>query len=341
MACEINETTIDLTADTIFPGTFLGYGDIHTYKFTMSENETISFNVDIQQSNGSNPNATLKLYRVEHNDDITDLGISYLYNFYNSFEYDGIVGNYFLCLENLYESTYELSASFTDYEGILMPIAIAYTGEGGDSIDELPLEPICHEEIGYEMIDGELPTGLTFYSNGNIWGIAEEQDCDSRSDEAPSWNWKEYQHESEGCWPTFKEYYFRVSAYFMDHPYIKTDREFKICVHNNWDLDDQRDNMDNLTHKEYIISYVDVELDPTGLCPCTETKEIITERIVDLNRNISDNWREEYNQLDKLMYEKQCPVRHDIVQKPDIFIEPVPVDNTLPDTLCPICPDDK
>lgn len=332
MACEINENTVPITALEVYYDEFLGFGDSHSYSYSMSENETVTFYVNIQQQL-TTPNATLRLYRIEHNGDITSLGISYLRSYRNVFEYDGTIGNYFFCLESIYSATYDLTVDFTDYNGVLMPIAEGYTGEEG--FLDLGSEPApCQLEIGYRMIDGELPKGLEFYTTGNIWGIAQEQDCESREDEVPSWNWKEI---TEGfVWPTAKEYFINVQAYFIKYSYVKTNKWFKVCVHNNWDLDDQRENL-NYSQSVFDVSYVDVELDPTGLCPCTETREIITERIVEFSKYITDDQRE---QLEKLMYEKQCGERHDIPPKEDLYLE-IEEDKSLPETLCPVCPDDK
>ena len=339
MTCEINETTIPLIADTTYYGEWSGFGDIHTYKYSMSENETITFRINIQQQLTA-PNATLQLYRVEHDGTITSLGISYLRNYINVFEYDAIVGDYYFCLESIYNATYDLLVEFTDYTGVLLPVAEGYTGEIGESFFEEP-EAICQEEIGYRLLSGDLPTGIKFLSSGNIIGTAEEQDCDSRIDEVPSWNWKQIDNQEFNIVPTAKEFIINVQAYFVDHPYVKTNKRFKVCVHNNWDLDDQTDNILNFSRKEYDITYVEIELDPTGLCPCTGEEEIITERIVNFSKNVSDDWTEDNNQLDKLTYEKQCLLRHDIDPKEDVYIEPIQEDVALPDTLCPICPNDK
>lgn len=332
MACEISVNTIPLEADIVYMGDWNGYGDIDTYSYTMIENETITFTVNINQV-GSLPNATLKLYRIEGNN-IISLGVSYLRNAGNTFIYDGIIGDYFFCLESLYSATYDVSASFTDYTGITFINMIGNTGEYSDSTFPEVIPKPCTNEVAYKLINGTLPTGLKFESSGIISGNAGEQDCDSRSDEAPSWNWKRVDQNDGSFHPTYKEYPFQVRAYLLEYPFVWADKWFKICVHNNWNLDPA--DILNLSRTEYTVHENEVELPKQSeLCPpCTEINTYTTERIINFRRYDIDAFKE---QFDKLLYEKQCKVRHKIPYQEPLYLH---VDEVKEDTdLCPICPD--
>jgi len=343
--CILDENTVAISPDTIYEGDLYGFGDSDSFSFTMSENETVTFLIKlINDADASSlPRGTLTLFRLDGNNDDIQLGTSHLWVQNNIFTYDGIVGDYYFCLENFYESTYQLEVGFTDYDGVIFPIATALTGEYADG-DWPPIEiPKCHEEMGYKIIDGNLPLDIgnlpnefNFHSAGIITGTPGEQDCESENYEAPSWNWKEYD-QSVGMNPTAKEYNFKVRAYFIDHPFVYLDRWFKVCVHNNWDYDEP--DILNLQRAEYDVSYIDREIDgQSELCPpCIETKTIITERIIDFQKWDIDGFLE---QLNKMMYEKQCAERHKLPKQDPIYHESKKIEEVA-EVLCQVCPKDK
>jgi len=343
MACELNENTIPLDGNTLYEGHLDGFGDVVTYSFDMIENETITFNVNIINDSGSGtlPNATLILFKILDGN-VINLGTSYLQSQVNVFNYDGVVGDYFFCLENVYSCNYSVLVEFTDYDGIVFTRMYSYSGESMDGEWPIVEIPPCNQEVSYEITNGKLPLDIsnepedfTFESSGIIYGVPGEQDCESEDDETPSWNWKRYDSET-GIHPLGKEYDFIIRAYFTKYPYVFIEKAFKICVFNNWDYD--KPDLINLQRTEYDVSYVEVELpNQSPLCtPCTETKEIITERII--------NWKEYdiegfLKRMDKLMYEKQCKERHELPKLDDVYREPEIIINEV--NPCDVCPEDE
>jgi len=342
MACELSENTIALEGNTEYTGNLSGFGDVDTYSFTMTENETITFKINIVNDDGSGtlPNATLKLFRLSDGD--VGLGTSFLQRQNNIFTYDGIVGDYYFCLENLYACEYTLLVEFTDYNGIIFDRMYCHSGEYSDGDFPEVVIPPCNQRVAYKIVNGVLPIDIgnfpetfTFESSGIIYGTAGEQDCESESFESPSWNWKKYD-QSSGLKPTSKKYRIIVRAYFIEYPYVYLDQEVQVCVHNNWDYDEP--DILNLQRTEYDVSYIDIEVEDGSLCmPCKETKEIVTERIIKFNKFDIDGF---LGQLDSMMYEKQCMERHKLPELDHVYHEPKKVKEKL-DDLCPICPDDK
>ena len=153
---------------------------------------------------------------------------------------------------------------------------------------------------------------------------------------SPSWNWKKYDS-AVGITATYKPYPIKVRAYLTNYPFVYVDKWVQVCVHNNWSYDEP--DILNLQRTEYDVSYIDVELpNQSVLCPpCMETKEIITERVIEFKKYDIEGFMD---QMDKLMYEKQCKERHKLPELDDIYHE-AEVVVEIPPTLCPICPDDK
>jgi len=341
MACKLTDNTIQLEGNTEYSGHLNGFGDVDTYKFTITENETITFRINIVNTGaGTLPDATLKLFRLYQGDEIS-LGTSFLQRQLNVFNYDGVVGDYYFCLENLYNCDYTLLVEFTDYNGIIFDRMYCYSGEEMDGAWPPIVIPPCDLQVAYEIVKGELPLDITnkpekftFESSGIIYGTPGEQDCESGEFETPSWNWKEYKVET-GLHPLSKSYPITVRAYFVYFPYVYVDKELEICVHNNWDFD--QPDFENLTKTVYDVSYIDVEENPNELCPpCIETKKVITERLVNFNSVDIDNL---LNQLARLSFEKQCEMRHKNPELTDTYLLKEPEKSEI--ELCPICPTDK
>jgi len=344
MACEFTENTLPLEGNTEYTGHLNGFGDVVTYKFTMTENETLTFNIGLSNDAGAGtlPNGTLKLFRLISGDWVS-LGTSYLQSQRNVFTYDGVVGDYYFCLENLYACSYELLVEFTDYNGIIFDRMYAYSGEEMDGEWPPIVIPPCSKRIGFSIERGELPIDIsnpperfTFESSGIIYGTPGEQDCESESWETPSWNWKRFDQE-EGIKPTWKQYPIVIRAYFVNYPWVYIEKEYYVCVHNNWDYDPA--DILNLQRTEYDVEYIQVPIEgQSPLCPpCTEEKKIVTERIIKWKEYDIDGFLE---QLNNMMYEKQCAERHKLPKLDDVYYEPKEPTPELP-TLCPVCPDDK
>lgn len=342
MACELSENTIPLSGNVLYEGHLNGFGDVVTYSFTMIENETITFHINISNDNaGTLPNGTLVLFRLVAGEPV-NLGTSYLQNQVNVFTYDGVVGDYYFCLENLYSADYSVLVEFTDYDGVVFDRMYAHSGEYMSGEWPIVEIPPCNQEVSYEIREGRLPLDIsnepedfTFESSGLIYGVPGEQDCESTDLETPSWNWKRYDKDT-GLHPIGKDYDIIIRAYFTYYPYVYVEKAFKICVFNNWDYD--KPDLINLQRTEYDVSYVEVELpDQSSLCePCTETKEVITERIINFKEYDIEGF---LKRMDKLMYEKQCKERHKLPELDDVYHEPEIIEKDI--ELCPVCPNDK
>ena len=187
---ETKEVTY-LTPNIQYTGTVgTNNNDVDYYRYEMLENETMTYNIRIYPHTTNAINVTLTLYKYE-NGELKVLGTSLSTEFYNQFIYDGTIGDYYFCLQSDYGVDYELEVEFTDYPFILFAEMEGSHGAAIQSfaLPEPPPEP-CLEPIGYFIIGGALPEGLTLQTGGMITGFIPEQDCLTPTDIKPSNMWR-------------------------------------------------------------------------------------------------------------------------------------------------------
>ena len=110
------------------------------------------------------------------------------------------------------------------------------------------------------------------------------------------------------------------------------DRWFKICVHNNWDLDPP--NIENLSRTIYTVHEIKELVETSSLCPpCEVTDTYTTEEIINFTR-YDDTTSDERVHL--LQHEKVCSVRHILPEIYDIYA-PIVKETEKIKTLCPPC----
>ena len=233
-----------LIPNTLYSGTLPNNNTADYYSYEMFENETMTYNIRIIPSTTAPINCELTLFKFIEGT-LTEVAVSFLTSPYQTFTYDGEIGEYRFCIKtNDFPCDYTLEVEFTDYPFTVFPIAQAEHGHFMPVWDFAPQERLCDSDVFYRIIDGELAPGLEMLSNGTIRGFIEEMDCNTSELTEPSFSWFEndQQVEIEGATfnaalPTTEDYYVTIRAALVDDPSTYADREFKICVHNNWDRD--------------------------------------------------------------------------------------------------------
>lgn len=256
---EENNTIIFLVPNQVYSGSILNQNDADYYKYEMYENETMTFTLRIFPRDLRPITAELTLYRYEGGA-LIELGTSFLDQFYNNFTYDGTPGEYRFCIKSQYPIDYELEVEFTDYPYTLFPQLDYYHGSFMPVFDFAQPGFQCDSAVYYELIDGELPDGLYISSSGFIFGIPEELDCQTLESDLPSFTFYEESPDdgNKARISTSYDFPITVRAALVDDPATNADRDFIICVRNNWDYD--RDNFtDNLGRLE-VKRFTDVEV---------------------------------------------------------------------------------
>lgn len=233
MACILNEETQTIAANIIMGGTLSGLGDSDTYQYTMIEVETVTFRIVL--SSTLSFNATLKLYSIV-GDELILIGVSNLRHPINIFEHASVVGDYFFCIESVYPTDYTVELTYTDYRGIVFVDCVGYSGEVTEEFT-LPEDEVdgCKATVLYKIVKGSLPPGLEMSTTGLIYGVPEEQDWSSKEYESPSFTWHRTQENGETSYT--KVYPFKLRAWLYEYPAAYVDKDFTICVYNNWTLD--------------------------------------------------------------------------------------------------------
>lgn len=230
-------TVTQLQAEVEYSGNIANQFAGAFFKFEMIEFETVFFDLFIQPNTTNGINVAFTLYR-KVGETFINLGTSISDEFNNSFEYSATPGEYYICITTDFSVDYNLSAEFTDFPFASIADVDAYGGAYMPPFEFAEPTAFCDSTVFYEIIEGELPKGLQLQGDGVISGIPEEQDCDDvNTDRPPSFTWFEDDEETGTRKATASEHRVVIRAALVDAPETFADREFFICVHNNWDND--------------------------------------------------------------------------------------------------------
>lgn len=362
-------TTIrQLQSEVEFSGSILNQFSGAFFKFELLEFETIFFNLAIQPNTINGINVAFTLYRKDGST-FTNLGTSISDEFNNNFEYSATPGEYYICITTDFSISYILDAIFTDFPFVSIANGVARGGEYMPPFEFAQPTSFCDSPVFYQIIEGALPNGLTLETDGVISGIPTEQDCEEfATDQPPSFTWFEDDESTEVRKSTGLNYRVVIRAALIDAPSTFADREFFICVHNNWDLDREsfRDSIPNLETPVFEVkgeeSWFDVEAAaptpishiselPKTLCPIkVNTVDSLTlTEIQELTKQVYI--APEYNDLVFINSDGICEVceipdttTEFTIESIDIsYCDPCPENvfiselQVIPESMCPIC----
>lgn len=353
-----------LQSDTEYTGTIASQFDGAFFKFEMIENETIFFTLRLQPNTVQPINVAFTLYRKD-GETFTNLGTSTSDEFYNSFTYAATPAEYYICITTDWSINYTLEADFTDYPFVLIAECDAYAGEYMPPTEFARRESVCDSPVFYEIIEGTLPAGLEFGADGVIYGVPQEQDCEpAAANMPPSFTWWE-EDENKARKSYGVEHRIVVRAALVDSPETHDDREFFICVHNNWDFD--RDHFLGLKDQWEREVFVEPENAPKmdvnppepepelelvsdcPPCPKPIPKQATLQELKELAKMVEI--KDEYSGLVKINDDGLCEVCEEPEEESTTFKieqitlehcepcpEPIVVEGlqSLPETLCPV-----
>lgn len=359
-----NENSIirTLSANTPYSGTIANQFEGAFFKFELTENETIFFSLNIQPNTTQAINVEFTLYRKD-GAVFTNLGTSISDDFNNNFDYAATPAEYYICITSDFSIDYTLEADFTDFPFVLIAECDAYHGAYMPPVEFARETAVCDSSVFYTIIEGKLPAGLELAAEGIITGTPLEQDCeDITADMPPSFTWHEPNEDGQAT-SYGVEHRVVIRAALVDAPETYADREFFVCVHNNWDSD--RDHFIALRPSWETPVYVrpedaprlPVEPDPEPVLElvsdcdtCDEPaipQQATLEELQELAKMVVIN--EEFQGLVKINNEGICEVCDDEVDTNSQGLTPLPepecevceepvVDNSLkpiPDSMCP------
>lgn len=241
-----------------YTGQLTNQFDIDYFDYEMAEQETVTFTIAITPETTNSINVELRLYGRDEFGNIQELGQAFLTEFNNTFTYDGVPGQYWFCLGTDFTISYSMTIDYTNYPYTLFPSFDAYAGSYMPVTDFAPGIRFCSEPVAFKIVDGVLPPGLTLSDSGQIYGVIEELDCyPPFKDDPPSWI--KYMETEDGNIPITMDFPITVRAFFVNDPTgFYTDRQFTICVSNDWTP--QRDafnsTKDNMEQEIYALKEI-------------------------------------------------------------------------------------
>lgn len=368
-----NPDLIYLAPNQEYSGTILTAFEADYYRYEMFENETMTYVIRIFPRDFRPIDAELTLYRFEAGT-LVELGTSFMQQQYNTFTYDGTPGEYRFCIKSSTPIDYTIEVEFTDYPFTLFPEIDNYHGSYVPSFDFATPVYQCDSTVYYEIVEGVLPDGLYISSSGFIYGVPDELDCQTLEDELPSFTYYEESPDDGDSARVSSSYDFPVTirAALVDDPNTNDDRDFIICVRNNWDFDRDafNENLPDLEVKRFtdvevrgadyvqpVPELTEIERLNAGACePCPEEEvfaELTEIEIANLCAMLQIN--EEFTGLIEINNGVCTPCEEDEYVDPTELFEIEPTDacvvceepvvvvglSAIPTALCEPCPIDQ
>jgi len=234
--------------------------------------QTVRFSFNLT----SNPwNTVFTVYRWQNNQ-ATVIGSANINSAVVSFSMDFLQGDYIICVRPGTAAPQEgsLVAQFTGYSQVAnlqLNVGEGATASANVTTPTKPRE--CNEALFFEILEGELPPGLSMDFLGTIKGWLPNLDCleDSPS---PAVNW--YFTDNDGtAWPWGRQWRFRVRVW-VDGMKEESNAEEWFCVkiHNNWTFDLENFIEQSPFEKVHEVRVVDAPpvLEPVCM-PCEQMKD--------------------------------------------------------------------
>lgn len=263
-----------ITNDTVTAFTGLNSTTNILFRFNSSQVQTITINTNIIAET-TQPFTIYSsiFYLAEDGTTLINKGTSVLMDQVQTFQIEITAGDFFVCLSvqrGAYHGTIKIH--YIGYDIYTKLSTNAYVGSTMSigKIDNTPKEVKCRYPIYYEIVEGELPIGLTLGSDGNIVGTIPEMDClDSNIGLPPSVNWF-FENKVTGQWEAWgRPYSFKVRVWVGEFPTVEAFRWFSIRIYNNWSLD--RDLFMSLVPMEGVMGRINETREefrlPDTLCP--------------------------------------------------------------------------
>ena len=222
------------TFDTFTPGqTFSTLSQV--YRFTLIKNDSIEFRISVINAQ-TTPKYSITFYRFDNNK-VKQFQKYNGYQWNYKFNIDLAKGDWFIEFETNAELQVKSIPTDFHYKAqFQFDLVHGSKFRASLTTKKRPIE--CHEELEYEIIDGEVPPGLKLFKTGLIRGIVENLDCinDGEGKYSPSFNWYYDNHDGTSqSWG--RRWRFKVRVRIKSQPDVFADQWVCIRVYNNWNLD--------------------------------------------------------------------------------------------------------
>jgi hypothetical protein len=235
-SCESNEQIVSILAnnDPSISAGSVEYTITYNLQDTPSNEYDVQFEVHVYDNNGGQSIKKTEILDQSNPQPITfiidyttESGFYFCTSLVNCIDVNAIIEYEFIITYEPIQISPEFNVNFFDGDSASATIDDGYV----QPPDPLPPK-VCQYSVRYKIVKGELPTGFVFYDWGGVSGTPIEQDCeDATKDDPPSFTWF-----SDGI-SIPKKYPITIRAYLVERPEVFVDRDFAICVLNNWDYD--------------------------------------------------------------------------------------------------------
>lgn len=229
-----NANLIQLEKGIDFPGNLQTIADADFYRFAIAFNQTITFNLTISPNTTAPINVVFTIYYKDATTgNYINLGSLESDTTRNVFNYNATDQTYYICITTTFDIDYTLSVDFIQYNAVINLECDARHGSVAPFEFKQPLRA-CDSPVAFEMVGGVLPIGLSFGTDGQITGTPVELDCQTGEDIPPSYML--FDRETNDSIPV--EFIIDVRVYLLQAPETEAFRSFKVCVYNNWTVDE-------------------------------------------------------------------------------------------------------
>lgn len=170
-----------------------------------------------------------------------DIGSATFGDLIGFFSKDFSTGEFYLCIRSNTAFTGTVVGNFSGFatEARFRPSAFEGATATCTMANVVTPNP-CDEPLYYEIIEGELPPGITMTTLGRVSGPLPNLDCLPDAHEySPAMNWS-YADSGGRMNPWGRTWRFKVRVSLGNLPEVGVDEWFCLRVHNNWTFD--RDN---------------------------------------------------------------------------------------------------
>lgn len=195
-------------------------------------------------------------------------------------------GQYYICIRPLVGSyDVEFTPTFIVYNRIATYSGKSHFGFFSSTTDievERRQGP-CNRRLNYEIIEGNIPNGLTFLDNGLIYGNLPILDTDPYNNDLPTSNhWYHIISDSEAVTSYGRAYRFKVRLSLFDDRSTFDERWYFITIINDFSKNLAHVDKYEVLETDHIASFEDkLKLINKSLCsPCEVDDDIINKSAV-------------------------------------------------------------
>ena len=259
---------IELSSGVSYPSTINGTTN-SVYILTSSLDQSVFFNLIV--SGAPTIAITITIY---YKNTLAVFGSTNITQLNTNSSFNITAGEYYVCIRaQILQYNITFKPTFISYNNTATFFPSPYFGYSSSTeLYVKPRESACNRPLLFTLIDGALPTGLTFLDNGLIYGTLPMLDCDPYNDElSSSSSWYHKLSDSEYVTNWGRAYRFKVHLTLPDDTSKEDEAWFYISIVNNYDKNKAVIDSYEILDDEYLATFEEkIKLTGLKLCnPCT------------------------------------------------------------------------